>query len=285
MAPISPCQSGRRVIAGDRTAHLSSSLGCVRVYTFLCVLYPALSEWPLWQMWILLHLHNRPQVYCLSSAPSSSSYCDPRLPFTWEYEEWWWASCPKAACGDPGILWRCHATHPKLLGRVKPLTCRQSSSQVLCYTCVCVCAFLCVFVIMSYIWNMNDRGGQCHRGDPLILLPFLKIPHKHAVHTCTLCNTKAHRSTLRIKMLIHSLSFIPPQSYLCTCCFGYTLELPCFYSGPNLSVSLFWISLLNLTVSLLNSWTMNKDPVCLPKALLHSLYFHSHSEHEFITAI
>lgn len=40
MAPISPCQSGRRVITGDSTAHLSSFLSvcvCVRVFPCACL--------------------------------------------------------------------------------------------------------------------------------------------------------------------------------------------------------------------------------------------------------
>lgn len=77
MAPISPCQSGRRVITGDSTAHLSSFLTPVCVCISVC-----LFEWPLEQMWILHHLHNRPRVYCLSCTPSCSSQRDP-LPFTW----------------------------------------------------------------------------------------------------------------------------------------------------------------------------------------------------------
>lgn len=43
MAPISPCQSGRRVITDDRTVRLSSMLSCVYVCVyafFVCVLYP-----------------------------------------------------------------------------------------------------------------------------------------------------------------------------------------------------------------------------------------------------
>lgn len=133
MAPISPCQSGRRVITGDRTAHLSSSLVCVRAYAFLRVFravrlsghcarcgyssifaiglgsiaaHPALTS----------HHCVTPPLLCHSpgTARSDDELLVPRLP--------------------AGILGYCGGvTQPmQASGRIKPLTCRQSSSQALC---------------------------------------------------------------------------------------------------------------------------------------------------------
>lgn len=142
MAPISPCQSGRRVIAGDRTAHLSSFLGCVRAYTFLCVVYLAclsghcgrcgyfsistIGLRSIASLPLLPPHHSVTPCHSPGSARSDDELLVPRLP--------------------AGILGYCDGvTQPiQASGRIKPLTCRQSSSQALCYMWVCVCAFVYV---------------------------------------------------------------------------------------------------------------------------------------------
>lgn len=107
-----------------------------------------------------------------------------------------------------GILGSCDCiTQPiQASGRLKSLTCRQSSGHILCYMWVCVGAFLCVIVIMSYKghewqWWPLSQGRASHSST-------FEITHKHSIHMSTLSNTLAHGSTLRIRILMHSLSFI-----------------------------------------------------------------------------
>lgn len=61
--------------------------------------------------------------------------------------------------------------------------------------CLCISVPVCVLVIMSYMkhewWRWRVSLGT------------------NTVHTYTLSNTLAYRNTLRIRMLIHSLSSIP----------------------------------------------------------------------------
>lgn len=142
MAPISPRQSGRRVIAGDRTARLSSFPGCERVYTFLCVLHPA-----------CLSGHCGRCGYSSISTIGLRSIASPPLlpphhsvtpchsPGTARSNDELLVPRPPA-----GILGYCDGvTQPiQASGRIRPLTCRQSRSQALCYMWVCVRAFVCV---------------------------------------------------------------------------------------------------------------------------------------------
>lgn len=167
MAPISPCQSGRRVIAGDRAARLSSFLVCVRVYVILCAI-PCLSEWPQWQMWIFLHLHlhNRPQVYCRSSSPSPLIIVWPpaiHLGVRGAMMSFLSQGCLQGPWDTVTV-----SRNPiQASGRIEPLTCRQSRSQAFCYMRVCASAFVCLFVIMSYMkhewqrWPMS-QGRPSH---------------------------------------------------------------------------------------------------------------------------
>lgn len=136
MAPISPCQSGRRVITDDRTVRLSSMLSCVYVCVyafFVCVLYPvrmsghcgrcgyssistislrSIASLP------LLSPHHSVTPPPSRLSPGSAKSDDERL-------------VPRLPAGIPGY---CDGvTQPiQASGRIKPLKWRQSSSQVLC---------------------------------------------------------------------------------------------------------------------------------------------------------
>ena len=130
MAPISPCHVGRRVIAGDRTAHLSSFLCSVRVNAFLSVLYPVYlsghcGRCGYFSISIIglrsiaspppvLPPHSVTPCHSPGSARSDDEFLVPKLP--------------------AGILGYCDDdTQPtQASGRIKPLTCRKSSGQALC---------------------------------------------------------------------------------------------------------------------------------------------------------
>lgn len=133
--------------------------------------------------------HSVTPCHSPGSAKSNDEFFVPRLPL--------------------GILGYCDSvTQPiQASGRNKPLTCRQSSSQVLCYMLVCVRAFLCVFVIMSYMKHEWQRWPMS-QGRPSHSSTF-EITHKHTLQMCTLSNTLAYGSTSRKRMFMHSPSFIP----------------------------------------------------------------------------
>ncbi len=152
----------------------------------------------------------------------------------------------------------------------------------LLYEGVCLCISVCVCNHVIYMKHEWQRWSVS-QGRPSYSSAF-EIPQKHPDHTCTLCNTKAYRSTLRIRILICSFSFIPSKLTTARAVLDKLHRAAFFIQGQiclcHPFESLFWIS-----VSLLNSWAMNKDFVCFCKALLHSLYSHYHPEPEFISRI
>lgn len=94
------------------------------------------------------------------------------------------------------------------------------------------------------------------------------------------CTGTQYGSTLRIRMLMHSLCFIPSKSYHCTGCFGFTLGLLFIHSKISLCHSfecLFWILQLHCLMAEPLTKTLS---ACL--RLLHTIFTLSSTEPEFI---
>lgn len=114
-----------------------------------------------------------------------------------------WPPChsPGSARSDDELL------VPRLPERIKPLT-RRQKPQTASLLRVDVCPRICVCLrIMSYMKH-EWRRWPMSQGRPSHSSAF-EIPHRHTVYACTLCHTLAYKSTLRIRVLIHSLSSIP----------------------------------------------------------------------------
>lgn len=138
-------------------------------FSLLCVcISVCLFEWPLEQMWILHHLHNRPRVYCLSCTPSCSSQRDPPPPCHSPGVQKVMMSVSSQGC--PQGSWNAAAVSRNPSGLVLRWRHRQIRTQIRCYVSVHV-HFPFVCMQSCYISNLVDKAGECHRGDHLFHQP------------------------------------------------------------------------------------------------------------------
>lgn len=197
-----------------------------------------------------IYFQNEPRVYCLLPRPSFSSFGD-LLPFTWDWKDRWWASCPKAACRELRVAMV--SRNPCSHLRIEPLTCSQSSRLFVALGCVpvCVCDHVKYETWMTEVASVTRDPSHSSR---------FENAQKHSV-TRARSNVLAFVSTPQIRALILPLSSIPsnlPAAHA----FLDWLWSDLLFRTKSVCVtpkSFFWIWQWH-------KWIPNKDFVCLLKA-------------------